>query len=246
MRMMLNPAWPVLVTPEEIQSAVARYAPAITQFTNGYSLLQERLAPGARVLEIGCGPGDLALWIARRGAHVVTFDQDLDRAAILKKIRPGENLSLELLDGKLGSLDLPAGHFDVIVGQAWLHHLTDDFPAYSAQLSQALKPGGCCLFLNEPLSHNPLFEVLRAIRLTQAQWIDESALYLKSLAEFGRAFSEVRVYTHHLLSFLVKLVSKDAGGWKLGLERAEQKLIRRWPQWAKYCANINVMFVRES
>jgi ubiquinone/menaquinone biosynthesis C-methylase UbiE len=252
MKLLLNPAWPLLVTPEEIAPVASRYAPAPTQFANGYSLLKERLTPGAKVLEFGnkimffCGPGDLALWIARQGAQVVAFDAELEREKILQQLQPGEQLALELRRGKFWELDWPDGEFDIIVAQAWLHHLTDDFPAYAAKLARLLKPGGCLLFINEPLSHNPFFEVIRALRQTRAQWLDESGLYLRALTEFGREFGEVRVYTHHLLSFLIKLIARGASGWKLAVERAEQHLIRRYPQWAKYCANINVMFVRQA
>ena len=112
------------------------------------------------------------------------------------------------------------------------------------EMRRVLRPGGCLLFINEPLSHNPFFEMIRAIRATQAQWLDESGLYFGALKEFGREFGEVHVYTHHLFSFLIKLVARGSSGWKLALEGAEQKLIRRFPQWAKYCANMNVLFVR--
>ena len=64
MQMMLNPSWSLLVTPEEIAPVASRYAPAPTQFANGYSLLKERLFPGAKVLEFGCGPGDLGYDVA--------------------------------------------------------------------------------------------------------------------------------------------------------------------------------------
>ena len=244
MKMLVNPSWSWLVTPEEIEPVASRYAPAPTQFANGYSLLKERLFPGAKVLEFGCGPGDLAIWIARKGINVVAFDADLNQEKIQQKIQPHEKLALEWRRGKFWELEWPDGEYDIIVAQAWLHHLTDDFPAYAAKFRRMLKPGGCLLFINEPLSHNPFFEMIRAIRATQAQWLDESGLYLGALKDFGREFGEVHIYTHHLFSFLIKLVAKGSSGWKLAVESTEQKLIRRFPQWAKYCANMNVMFVR--
>jgi ubiquinone/menaquinone biosynthesis C-methylase UbiE len=242
--MVINPVWKSLVTPEEIEPCVGHYLPAVTCYTNGYSLLKERLAPGVRVLEIGCGDGDLSLYVARQGAHAVAMDQELNRELILSKIQPGEQLSIELVQGKLGLIELPSNHFDVVVGQACLHHLTDNFSLYSSEILRMLKPDGCAIFIGEPLSHNPLFEAMRAVRMTRTQWRDEAGLYFGAIEDFGRSFSETRVYTHLLAAFLLKAVSQKFASVKVRLEQAEQRLVRHWPAWAKYCASMNVVFVR--
>ncbi|MEZ4768408.1 MAG: methyltransferase domain-containing protein [Caldilineales bacterium] len=39
-----------------------------------WSVLGETFAPGDRVLELGCGTGEDAVWLAQRGVHVTATD----------------------------------------------------------------------------------------------------------------------------------------------------------------------------
>jgi ubiquinone/menaquinone biosynthesis C-methylase UbiE len=95
------------------------------------------LAPGMRVLDIGCGPGDLSILAAKlvgadagRG-EVLGIDNSADAIAIARgrALRQGlHNLSFELCD--VTQLDpapacLSAGEFDAVIGRYVLMHLSD-------------------------------------------------------------------------------------------------------------------------
>lgn len=54
---------------EFTDTALARALRAIV-----WSRLAEHVQPGTRVLEIGCGTGEDAVWLAKRGVHVVATD----------------------------------------------------------------------------------------------------------------------------------------------------------------------------
>ena len=103
------------------------------------------LAPGQRVLEIGCGTGNLALLVKRRqpGAEVVALDPDpaaLARAA-RKTARAG--LSVQLDEGFAGSLPYADDSFDRVLSAFMFHHLDDgEKRAALREVGRVLRPDG--------------------------------------------------------------------------------------------------------
>jgi SAM-dependent methyltransferase len=101
----------------------------------------ERYGAAARVLEIGCGLGTMAMNWARNGADVTAVDlnptsieQTRKRFALL-----GLAGRIELMDAR--RLDLPDAHFDYVYSWGVLHHspqLTDSLQ----EMMRVLKPGG--------------------------------------------------------------------------------------------------------
>jgi SAM-dependent methyltransferase len=87
----------------------------------------------ARVLEVGCGRGDLARAIAALGYEVVAIDPEAPEGAIFR------SLSLEDFD--------EPGPFDAVVASRSLHHLPDLGGALD-KIAALLGPGGV-LVLNE-------------------------------------------------------------------------------------------------
>lgn len=73
-----------------------------------HELLQ--LMPGARVLDVPCGDGRLAVELARRGMAVTGVDRS---PALLEAARANaRGEEVELVAGDMWSLQLPAGQFD--------------------------------------------------------------------------------------------------------------------------------------
>jgi SAM-dependent methyltransferase len=100
-----------------------------------------------RVLEVGCGWGELAEWLAREtGAAVVAIDSS-QRMVELARERG--------IDARLGDVqDLPFadGGFDVVVA-AWMLYHVPDLERGIGELARVLRPGGRLVAATNSLFH---------------------------------------------------------------------------------------------
>jgi SAM-dependent methyltransferase len=104
---------------------------------------------GARVLEVGCGPGRLSIRLAREHGLDVT-GLDLDPAMIQRARanadRPGDGGERRpsFLVGDVASLPFPDGSFDLVVSTLSMHHWADP-TAGLAEIGRVLRPGARAL-----------------------------------------------------------------------------------------------------
>jgi SAM-dependent methyltransferase len=104
---------------------------------------------GARVLEVGCGPGHLSLRLARdHGLDVTGLDLDpamIERArANAERARVAGRSRPSFIVGDVASLLFPDGSFDVVVSTLSLHHWAD--PALGlSEIGRVLRPSGRAL-----------------------------------------------------------------------------------------------------
>lgn len=101
------------------------------------------LSTRARVLDVGCGPGFLALTLADRGFQVDAIDHApaMVEMARLQVKRPSMEHRVQVDVGDAHDLSYPDGTFDLIVGLGvvvWLHDLNKGL----AEFGRTLKPGG--------------------------------------------------------------------------------------------------------
>lgn len=111
---------------------------------NSAAYLLPHLGPGARVLDVGCGPGTLTVDIARRVApgRVVGVDvsaEVVEQAQTHAAEVGGVNATF--VAGDFRTLDLEAGSFDVVHAHQVLQHLVDPVGALQAMAALA-RPGG--------------------------------------------------------------------------------------------------------
>lgn len=105
-----------------------------------------RLAPGERVLDIGCGTGSLALVARRRvgtAGSVVGVDPspEMIERATRKAARAGLDVRFERAVAE--ALPFPDAHFDVVLSTLMLHHLPRPARQQCArEIRRVLKPGG--------------------------------------------------------------------------------------------------------
>jgi len=97
-------------------------------------LLQPR--PGERILDVGCGTGQLAERIAQAGADVLGFDASPDMIGQARQNYP--NLKFAL--GDAAALAFEA-EFDAVFSNAALHWIIDQSGVASG-IFRSLKPGG--------------------------------------------------------------------------------------------------------
>lgn len=106
---------------------------------------QAAIAPGDRVLDLGCGTGTLALWAKRREPRAEVTGVDGD-PAVLQQARTKaakEGLNLRLDEGLADALPYPDGSFDVVVSSLLFHHLPRRVKEGAArEVARVLRPGG--------------------------------------------------------------------------------------------------------
>jgi 2-polyprenyl-3-methyl-5-hydroxy-6-metoxy-1,4-benzoquinol methylase len=134
----------------------------------------ERDLAGKRVLEIGCGRGGFAGWLARhpaRPAAVVgaDFSTTAVRMAATRAARNGLGIA-RFEVGDVQALAHPDGSFDTVISCETVEHVPDP-PRAVAELARVLRPGGRVL-------------------LTTPNYLSTLGLYRLYLRVRGRAFTE--------------------------------------------------------
>jgi len=111
----------------------------------GAFLGRARLADRARVVDLGCGPGNIALRLARAlpQARVWGVDGSVAMLAIAERRGQAEGLDdrLRWCQGRLPQGPLPHGPFHAVVSNSLLHHLHDPAVLWQVVLRLAA-PGG--------------------------------------------------------------------------------------------------------
>jgi len=99
------------------------------------------------ILDLGCGAGWLSVILAKRGGQVHAVDisaEAINAALQMAKV----NEVHEKIEFKVCSaynLDYPNSYFDLVIGQAILHHVGDK-ARLAKEIRRVLKPGGKAVF----------------------------------------------------------------------------------------------------
>lgn len=157
--------------------------------------------PGKRVLEIGCGSGRLAERASHLGAaYVLAVDISPTRIAQARQREvPGK------LDYQVADLAQPLeGIYDVIVGEAVLHHI-----AYQEVLPRLVRenlraPG--LMFFHEPLASNLLIRLYHALS-RGAHTPDEHPFDRRDLAWLRATFPGFTMMPSNYLSLPLGAIS---------------------------------------
>jgi len=115
---------------------------------------------GARVLEVGCGPGRLSILLARRhGLDVTGLDLDpamIERARVnAARSADGDGREPSFLVGDVAALAFPDRSFDLVVSTLSMHHWADP-TAGLAEIGRVLRPGGRALMWDFRAGRVPL------------------------------------------------------------------------------------------
>ncbi len=148
--------------PEPVQTAAAFFGQmadsydslirrAVPRYDEMIDRLLEHLPPGSmRILELGCGTGNLTLRLAEQfpRAVVTTVDAAPEMTALTaaraakKGIGPDR---LRTVTGRFEEVSFEAGSFDLVTSCMSLHHVKDKLPVYRS-IRGWLAPGGWFCF----------------------------------------------------------------------------------------------------
>src|SRR5262245_53472863 len=78
---------------------------------------------GKRILDLGCGAGEAAVWFAKQGAHAVASDLSPEFLALVAKVAQLNNVKVDLHLADADQLELAAESFDVVYAGNVLHHV---------------------------------------------------------------------------------------------------------------------------
>ncbi len=125
-------------------------------------LAAEEMAGGRRILDIGCGEGQVSRLAKRIGAElVVGVDPTWNQVRVAAERGGGVHVARAGADG----LPFADEQFDVVVACLVFEHIRE-VDAAIAEVARVLRPGGrFCFFLNHPLLQTP-----------GSGWIDDQIL----------------------------------------------------------------------
>ena len=163
-----------------------------------------------KVLDYGCGAGELSLKLARRDAIVFGFDISYERLALANKHMKQQNIDTRFAFFKMNAyaLGFKDGSFDFVVGRGILHHL--NIERVADEIKRVLKPGGRAIFI-EPLGMNPVINAYR--KLTPGFRVpDERPLNFSDIHKIGSLFSAYSYEEFYFSTFfahIVKLILRN-------------------------------------
>lgn len=99
------------------------------------------LKPGARVLDVACGTGNVTIPLARRGSKVTGLDMTPHLLAEARARAAREGLRIRFDQGFAETLPYPDGSFDMLVSMFGI--MFSPLPAtVASEMARVLKPGG--------------------------------------------------------------------------------------------------------
>jgi SAM-dependent methyltransferase len=198
---------------------------------------------GKRVIEYGCGLGQLTVLLARSGAEVTAFDISEQSIRSTRKRAEltgvADQITLAVAPGE--ELPFDDATFDIALGKAVLHHLD---PVLGArELARVLRPGGRAAF-SEPLGTNPVVVFARE-RLPYPGKHERGAdipLRYSDIEAWSAPFAEADIRGVQLLS----MVERGLGFHRrVGLLREyDRLLLKRWPGLWPWCRYAVLTFIR--
>lgn len=98
---------------------------------------------GKTALDLGCGEGRYAIWLARRGCRVAAVDMSAAGIEKLAGFADKNSLDIQPVQADVEKFEFPETTFDIITAATIFDHLnTQILKQVALQVINALKPGG--------------------------------------------------------------------------------------------------------
>ncbi len=230
-----------------------------------YDQLVDLLNPlqGKQLLELGCGRGDLSVWLALQGAEVTAVDLGRDLVSAAVALSNLNGVSCDFHQGNMTDLGgIAAGRFDLVCGMAVLHHLSEpDVSRTLRECHRVLRSGGAAIFV-EPVENSRWFDLIQSLIpagepngtnyrpsiLSRRRWkdyvaaSDDRAMTDRELSAAGQGlFRATQITSYGLLIRLVRLLGH---GFSAPLMAIDRFLFRRLPALKRYSRTSLVVYTK--
>lgn len=114
-----------------------------TRCRNFLEVLSEGSVSGLRILDVGCGRGDLVWRLRAAGAKAFGVEVEsryIESGRILHEFYPDELPILSLVDSD-GRFPFPEDYFDLVVSFQVIEHVAD-LESLASEIARVLRPGG--------------------------------------------------------------------------------------------------------
>ena len=125
-------------------------------------MLTSDIAPGMKVLELGCGTAYFTRELATTGATITAIDISPELLETARANCCAANVTFEIQNAY--ALNYPDNTFDFVVGSSVLHHLEIDRAV--RQVFRVVKPGGTIRF-TEPNMLNPQIALQKNVSIVK-------------------------------------------------------------------------------
>jgi len=145
-------------------------------------------ANATNVLDLGCGPGDVMIRLARACPSLKITAVDGSPAMIQLALaaieESGLSVTVTALQGYVPGLPLSVGQFDAVLSKDFLHHLPDPMALWY-EVRRLIKPGGfiCVMDLRRRDSPETARDIVQAVAANEADVL-KTDFYNSLLAAF--------------------------------------------------------------
>ena len=163
----------ILGSSDQEQKRLRTQADAVGPMTERL-LIEAGIGPGMRVLDVGCGSGDVSILVA----HLVGSEGEvlgIDRepamvAAARERVESVDHAKVSCIEGDFRELGSEHGLFDAAVGRFVLMYQADPVDAVR-RLTRSVRPGGVILFQEHDSTVPPVSLVPLPLHEKMRGWI---------------------------------------------------------------------------
>jgi tellurite methyltransferase len=136
-------------------------------------------------LDLGCGEGRYALFLASLGATVVAIDRSTIGIEKLSEKAEKRRLKINAIAKDIADFEFPENRFDIIVAATILDHLPQEIMAETvSKIKKSLKPGGI-LYVNVFTVSDPGYEIQQRQGESASKDVSDTAVCMEYYFQRG-------------------------------------------------------------